>query len=423
MEIRKVSVSEIKPTAYNPRKDLQPGDPDYQKLKQSIATFGYVEPIVWNQQTGNLVGGHQRYKILIEQGLREVEVSVVDLSLQKEKVLNIALNKIQGQWDDDMLPQLLEELSHLPDIDVTLTGFDLPEISNLIDGLSSDKEDDFDFDASINTDTPAITQRGDLIELGPHKVLCGDSSNSEDLERLMGADHIHLVHTDPPYNVDYYGGNRPNAKSRPASHKQWERIYSDNMTQNEYETWLKAIFSNMVPCLVPGAPVYIWNGHKQFGPMYLMLKELEFHVSCVITWAKEHFAFGYGDYSQQTEFCLYGWKEDGGPHIWYGPNNETTLWQIKRDVTKNYIHPTQKPIAIPQRAIKNSSKRGDIVLDLFLGSGSTLIAAESLGRKCYGVEIDPKYVDGIVQRYITYAGRDRVSHEIKQRYLKEVHHG
>ena len=416
MNIQKISISRINPAAYNPRLDLKPGDPDYEKLKKSINTFGYVEPLVWNSLTGNLVGGHQRFKILLEQGVKEVEVSVVDLDPQKEKALNLALNKIRGDWDDEKLGALLDELSKGLDFDVTLTGFDIPEISEILDQLEEAKEDTFDFEGDVKNNKNPKTNLSDIIELGSHRIMCGDASRPEDLARLLGNEKVGLIHTDPPYNVNYYSGDRPNEQSRPATHKLWDRIYSDNMPQEEYEKWLKSILTNAAVYLLPGAAVYIWNGHKQFGPMYLMLAELNFHISCVITWAKPTFALGYGDYQQQTEFCLYGWKEKGGSHKWYGPNNESTLWQIKRDNTADYIHPTQKPVAIPHRAIKNSSKRGDIVLDLFLGSGSTLIAADSLKRRCFGMEIDQANCDGIVKRYVSLAGKDKISPEVLAKY-------
>lgn len=419
MEIKKIKISQINPAPYNPRADLKPHDPTYEKLKHSMVNFGYVEPIVWNCRTGNLVGGHQRFKILLEQGVNEVEVSIVSLPLQKEKALNLALNKIQGEWSQDKLAVLLEELTKMPDFDATLAGFDPPEISEILDNYNEPTEDDdFDFEAAIESTKELVVGRGDLIQLGPHRILCGDSSVWEDLKLLMGNEKTHLIYTDPPYNVSYYGGNRPHPDARPKKSRNWKRIYADNMNQEEYEVWLKGIFTNMAQFLMPGAPIYIWNGHRQFGPMHEILIALDFHVADVITWAKQNFAISYGDYNQQTEFCLYGWKKENGPHLWCGPTNETTLWQIKRDVTKNYIHPTQKPIALAQRAIKNSSKRGDVVLDLFLGSGSTLIAAESLGRRCFGIEIDPKYCDGIIHRYISFVGKDKVSEEIKKRYLK-----
>lgn len=416
MNIQKIKIDKINPAAYNPRRDLQPGDEDYEKLKRSMNTFGNVEPLVWNSRTGNLVGGHQRLKILIERGEKEVEVSVVDLDSEKEKALNLALNKISGDWDQEKLGHLLDELMKSPDFDVTLTGFDIPEISEILDQLEQVNEDLFDFEGEVKKIKNPKTKPGDLIELGPHRLLCGDCSKPEDLAKLLGSEKIGLIHTDPPYNVDYYGGSRPNEKSRPATHKLWDRIYSDNLPQDEYEKWLKTLLTNATAYLAPGAAIYIWNGHRQFGPMYLILAELGFHISCVITWAKERFALGYGDYNQQTEFCLYGWKEGGGAHIWHGPNNESTLWQIKRDNTADYIHPTQKPIAIAHRAIRNSSKRSDVVLDMFLGSGTTLMAADKLKRRCFGTEIDPAYCDGIVHRYIAYAGKEKVSKEVLTQY-------
>jgi DNA modification methylase len=421
MEICKIPVSKINPAPYNPRLDLKPGDKEYEKLKDSIASFGYVEPLVWNKRTKTLVSGHQRLKILIEQGEEEVEVSVVDLPVKKEKALNLVLNKVRGEWDQDKLAVLLEELQKTPDFEIGLTGFDASEISQILDRYGEhNNADDFDFGAALEAIESPVTREGDLIELGPHGILCGDSSKPDHLKRLLTDSRVHLLHTDPPYNVDYYGGNRPNASSRPAKHKLWDRIYSDNMSQEEYEKWFKVILTNATPFLAAGSPIYIWNGHRQFGPMHKMLKELGFHVSCVITWAKESFSLGFGDYNQRTEFCLYGWKADNGAHLWYGPNNESTLWEIHRDLTKGYRHPTQKPIAIAQRAICNSSKRGDVVLDLFLGSGSSLIAAESLERRCFGIEIDPRYCDAIVRRFIAFVGIDRVDSKIVAKYASGV---
>lgn len=416
MKIQKVKVDKINPAVYNPRKDLKPGNPDYEKLKVSINTFGYVEPLVWNARTGNLVGGHQRFKILLEQGHKEVEVSIVDLDLEKEKTLNLALNKIQGDWDDEKLGLLLKELIQNPNFDNLLTGFDMPEISQIFDRLEEITEDNFDIEGELKKIKDPKTKRGDIIELGDHRILCGDCSNPEDLKKLFGKEKAGLIHTDPPYNVNYYGGNRPNAKARPKNSKQWDRIYCDDMSQDEYEAWLIKVLTNGASHLAEGAAAYIWNGHRQFGPMYQILSKLEFHIGCVITWAKPNFSISYGDYNQQTEFCLYGWKEKNGAHKWYGPKNESTLWEINRDVTADYIHPTQKPIALAHRAIKNSSIRGNIVLDMFLGSGTTLMAADKLKRRCFGTEIDPAYCDGIVHRYVAYAGKDKVSKAVLAKY-------
>lgn len=422
MDIQKVLISEINPAPYNPRLDLKPGDAEYEKLKKSMAEFGYVEPLVWNQRTKTLVSGHQRFKILIEQGLQEVAVSVVDLPLKKEKALNLALNKIEGDWDENKLAQLLDELNNDGEIDLGLTGFDMPEVSEILDRFYETREDDnYDVQADVDSNKEPITQIGDVIELGLHRIICGDSSNPENLEKLLGQNKVSLLHTDPPYNVNYYGGNRPHAKARPKDSRQWDRIYCDDMKQDDYEAWLTKVLTNAANSLKEGAPAYIWNGHRQFGPMHHILTKLDFHIGCVITWAKPNFAIGYGDYNQQTEFCLYCWKQ-GESHFWNGPTNESTLWEINRDSAKVLIHPTQKPIAIAQRAISNSSCIGDIVLDLFLGSGSTLIAAESLGRVCYGCEKDARYIDAIVRRYIAFVGRDRVPQELNEKYALEAAH-
>jgi DNA modification methylase len=421
MEIRKISVDQINPAPYNPRRDLKPGDDEYKKIKKSITNFGYVDPIIWSSRTGNLVGGHQRFKILLDQGLKEVEVSVVDLPPEKEKALNLALNKIQGGWDYEKLASLLNELSQLPDFDVGISGFNASEISEIFDRTTEFKEDDFDFESALNSIDKPVTQRGDLLELGPHHLLCGDSADPKDVERLMNGLKGTLLLTDPPYNANYLSANRPGKKRRPKKFQRWEKIYNDDLPQKEYESWLEKVFSNIEVYLEPGSPIYVFNGFRQFYPMYVILTRLGFKTDCPITWAKPSFAPSYGDYSLQTEYLMYGWKKSKkGGHFWYGPNNESNLWEIKREATKELIHPTQKPVELFARALRNSSKRGDIVIDLFLGSGSTMIAAESLGRRCFGVEIDPKYCDAIVRRYLTFAGEGKASEDVSRLYHQEV---
>lgn len=408
MNIQTININQINPAVYNPRVDLKPGDKEYEKLRVSINTFGYVEPLVWNQRTGNLVGGHQRFKILAEQGLSEVEVSVVDLNFDKEKALNLALNKISGHWDEDKLSDLLRDLSENSEIDATLSGFDLAEISEVLDKGIEVYDDDFNAEEEHKGIGNPVTQKGDLILLGEHRLLCGDSSISEDVSRLLDGKKIDLIFTDPPYNVAYQRGN-PNSSG-------WEKIKNDDLPQKEYEEWLGRVFENIFTHVSPGAAFYIWNGHKQFGPMQQMLRGMEMHISTVITWAKESFTLQFIDYKQKTEFCLYGWKENNGAHNWYGPDNESTLWEIKRDSTVQYQHPTQKPVALAHRAIRNSSKRGDVVFDGFLGSGTTLIAAEKLHRICCGMELDPGYCDVIVRRYIKLVGENKVSAELAGKY-------
>jgi ParB-like chromosome segregation protein Spo0J len=204
MEIKKISVELINPAKYNPRKDLRPGDPEYEKLKRSIEEFGFIEPLVWNRRTGCLVGGHQRYKILLEQGVTEVECSVVDLDEAKEKALNIALNKIGGDWDYQKLAELLEDIK-LTGLDVELTGFDSAEIDKLMSDFLYEmepEEDNFDLEEELEKIEEPVTQKGDIWHLGKHRLLCGDATSAEDVNRLMNGELASMVFTDPPYNVD-----------------------------------------------------------------------------------------------------------------------------------------------------------------------------------------------------------------------------
>ncbi len=422
MNIKTISASQINPAPYNPRKDLKPDDKEYQFLVNSLDEFGCVQPLIWNQQTRNLVGGHQRFKVLLAQGVKQVQVSVVDLSLEKEKALNLALNKISGQWDDSKLAELLDELIKTPEIELETTGFTLPETEQLIADLLADTSPEDEIALPEPMSGPCITQPGDLIELGrhgEHRILCGDATNLPDMTQLMEGCRAHLCHTDPPYGVQYNRNNRPTTRGKPHNPSK-DAIRNDDLTPKRYAAWISKVIAQIEDHLVAGAPFYIWNAHANFGLMHDLLSASSFKVATVITWGKESFSPGFGDYNEQVEYCLYGWKQ-GARHRWYGPKNESTLWQIHRDRTQLYRHPTQKPLELAERAIRNSSKRGDVVLDPFLGSGTTLMAAARLGRRCFGLEIEPRYCDTIVRRYIALAGRDAVTPETWQRYgTKEV---
>lgn len=427
MQIRKIPISKINPSKYNPRKDLKPDDSEYLKLLKSIDEFGYVDPLIWNKRTGNLVGGHQRFKILLAKGLKDIEVSVVDLSHEKEKALNLALNKISGDWDRDKLSNLLDELCQLPDFDVSVTGFDLSEIENIIaESLSGiESEENFDLDAELGKDLPVITKMGDIINLGlhgEHRLICGDVTNSKDVHALLNKFRAQLCHTDPPYGVSYDRRNRPTSKNAKTdinpNQARSMKLQNDDLSPQKYKQWFSKVTDAIDQSIVPGAAFYIWNSHKNFGLMSDLLTERNFKISSVITWAKESFCPNFSDYNEQTEFCLYGWKT-GATHKWYGPKNESTLWRINRDNTNLYNHPTQKALELARRAIRNSSESGDIVFDPFLGSGTTLTAAAPLGRRCFGMEIEPKYCDIIVRRYIATAGKDSVQKEVAKRYCTE----
>lgn len=304
LEIRRVKVTDINPAAYNAR---IMSENEFGKLNNVMTENGLVSPLIWNQQTGNLVDGHHRLRVLIKEGVDEVDVSVVDLPLQKEKALNLALNRIKGDWDMPKLAILMNEFSKLPDFNIGLTGFDLPEMSEIIDKYSNPNDDGFDGDEAADAITNPVTQKGDIIELGQHRIICGDSSEIEVFKRLFGNEKAGLLHCDFPYNVNYMGGNKPSTKTRPKNSRKWERIYSDDMPQPEYEQWMRKIMVNIKAFIDPGTSIYIWQGHRQFPPIYQILLELDFHVSCIICWAKESAAISYAPYSFKTEQAMFGW--------------------------------------------------------------------------------------------------------------------
>jgi len=406
MRIEKVPIERIRPAPYNPRKDLKPGDPEYEKLSRSLDEFDCVEPLVWNRRTRNLVGGHQRLKILKARGDEEIECSVVDLSPEKERALNVALNKISGQWDETKLAELLGELAQVPEFDVGLTGFDLPEVSQLLDRVLGDRGDDEDFDVEgeLKSINEPETKPGELIELGPHRVLCGDSTEPQDVARLMGGGSAQLILTDPPYAVDYRGGR----VGKDWAHKirrDGER-YWDSMRPEAYEALLTAALEHAHRFSDEKAALYLWFASARISTVLSALNTTGWSQRNLIVWVKNTFAGSlFAQYKHQFEPLFYCHKQ-GRPPRWFGPTNETTAWEHDKP-HKNEGHPTVKPLALMERAIRNSSARGDVVLDLFLGSGTTLMAAERLGRVCHGVEIEPRYCDLIRRRYEQFASTSK----------------
>ena len=343
MNIEQIKLDDYFPSPFNPRRELKPGDSAYESIRRSLDEFDYIVPLVVNKRSHRIVSGHQRANILREKGITHAEAVIVDFEETKEKAAVLALNKVTGEWDQEKLGILLDELSRIPDFDETITGFDFPEISEILDECRGLKdEDDFDCDAVAQSITEPVTKMGDLIELGPHRIICGDAAEPEILDALFQGEKANLLHCDFPYNVS--------KKSR-----NWKKIYNDDLPQKEYEEWMGKIFKNILRYLIPGSSIYVWQGHRQFPPMYQILLNLGFHVSCVLVWLKQSVALTYADYCFRTEQCLYGWLE-GAPHFWAGKPGESNVWEIKRDPTKSYVHPTQKPIALPQNAIRNSSK-------------------------------------------------------------------
>ena len=427
ISIRRLPLSQIAPAGYNPRLDLKPDDPRYEALVKSLDEFGLVQPLVFNSRTKTLVAGHQRLKVMLARGETHAECVVVSLPLAKEKALNLALNKVGGGWDREKLAEVLEELVQVPEMDLQVTGFQIPEVEQLLQDLDDPDADEENFDVAgaLEDPHPPITRPGDLIELGrhgEHRLLCGDATVAQDVRRVLGGKRANLIHCDPPYGVAYDATQRPclpGKKSKRSAavspHPRSGRLINDDLSPARYAEWFERVCDQLAAVLRPGSAYYIWQGSRKFGLMMDLLAARNFHIGTVLTWAKESASLSFGDYSEQTEFCLYGWRK-GAPHKFYGSKNETTLWSEHRDRTSRYRHPTQKALGLAERAIRNSSQPGEIVFDPFLGSGTTLVAAARLGRRGFGLEIDPKYCDVIVRRYIALAGEKAVQPKIATRY-------
>jgi len=396
MDIQKIPTDQLKAAKYNPRKNLKPGDAEYEKLRRSIEEFGYVEPVIWNRRTGNIVGGHQRFKILTDQGAEEIDCVVVDMDMQREKALNIALNKVSGEWDTPLLEDLLKDLSD-SGFDVSLTGFEAADLSDLIGddnaGIDDVKEDGFDADKAVTEIETPISQRGDIWLLGRHRLMCGDATCSEDVVKLMDGHQCDFVLTDPPYNVDYEGATKDKLK-----------IQNDKMKNDTFLLFLTDAFTRMYEHSKMGAAIYVFHADSEGYNFRHAFKRAGYSLRQCLIWAKSSMVLGRQDYHWRHEPILYGWK-DGAAHSWYSDRKQTTLVEFDKP-HRNGSHPTMKPIGLVGYFIGNSSKVGDIVLDLFGGSGSTLIACEQTGRVCYISEIDEKYCDVIIKRYIENTGHN-----------------
>ncbi len=388
MRIQKMRLSDLNPAKYNPRKALKQGDPEYEKLKRSLEQFGYVELIVVNAANDNtVISGHQRLNVLKDMGVAEEDCILVELDTDKEKALNIAMNRISGEWDKDKLALLITELQG-EDFDVSLTGFDPAEIDDLFkDSLAEGVHDD-DFDVASELGKPAITKAGDLWKLGRHRLVCGDSTKAETFSLLMADSKANLVVTDPPYNVNYEG--------------QAGKIKNDHLADDAFARFLLDAFTNTEAHMADDASIYVFHADTEGLNFRKAFSEAGFQLSGTCIWKKQSLVLGRSPYQWQHEPVLFGWKKKGR-HRWYTGRKESTIWEFDKP-RKNGDHPTMKPVALLAYPIMNSSMSGALVLDPFGGSGSTLVACEQTERACRTIELDEKYCDVIVRRYIELTG-------------------
>lgn len=397
LKIKYWDIDKLIEAEYNPRKL---SEEQKQTIKDSINRFGLVDPILVNinkDRKGIIIGGHQRTKVARELGFVKLPVVELDLTLEQEKELNVRLNKNTGAWDNEILADLFDK----EDLIEWGFGEDEVEFFDLEEESEEVEEDDF------NEEPPAEpkTVEGDLYELNGHRLHCASSTDIDKVEKLMNGEKANMIFTDPPYGVSYEGGH--NKKKRTG-------IIADELQGDDLSSLFEDSINNACIISEDNAPFYIWYSTNKSIETYEGLSKTPLNVRSVICWYKIKSGLGafMAQYIPNYEPCIYANKE-GKSIQWFGPTDEKSVWELPKDSVNNF-HPTQKPIDLPARAMKNSSSKGQIIYDCFLGSGSTLMGAEQTGRKCYGQELDPKYCDVIVKRWVKYMKDNNKKYTVKR---------
>jgi DNA modification methylase len=397
MAIEEAPTDSLYPDPANPRRITEK---DLEALTRSINEFGLVDPIVARRETRVIIGGHQRLVAARKLGLRTVPVIFLELTEERARLLNIALNKISGEFDEELLGRLLAGLAETPELDLSLSGFDDKEIDQLLKGLEvrekRDRPETFDLDAALRAAYENPRARpGDLFQLGEHRLLCGDATSTEDLGRLMDGRKAATAFTDPPYNVSLgdHGGRQSGTSRR--------RLANDALAPEAWEAFCRGWAQNLLAS-VDGA-LYVCMSTKEWPTVSRILSESGGHWSDTIIWEKDRFVLGRADYQRAYEPIWYGWRQ-GAKRQFLGGRDQSDIWQIPRP-DDSPLHPTMKPLELVERAIENSSRAGEVVLDLFLGSGSTLVAAERTGRVSCGLELDPHYCSLAITRWEGFTGK------------------
>ncbi len=382
----KVNIDKLVPYARNARTHSKE---QILQLRASLREFGFVNPVIVDKDL-NIIAGHGRILAAKEEGVKEVPcVFVEHLTEAQKRAYIIADNRLamNAGWDAEMLAVELADLE-LAEFDLSLLGFDEAELNNYMGDLENVRDDDFDVDAELAQ--PALTQMGDLWFLGEHRLICGDSTLAATYELLMDGKQANLVVTDPPYNVNYEGAAG--------------KIKNDNMSDDKFYQFLYDAFTQMEKVMAKDASIYVFHADTEGLNFRKAFSEAGFYLSGTCIWKKQSLVLGRSPYQWQHEPVLFGWKKKG-KHSWYSDRKQSTIWEFDKP-RKNTDHPTSKPVPLIAYPILNSSLTGCIVLDPFGGSGSTLIACEQTERICYTVELDEKFCDVIVKRFIEQVGGD-----------------
>ena len=413
MKIEKINIDRLIPYARNPRNNKA----SVSKVASSIKEYGWQQPIVVDNEMV-VIAGHTRLLAAQQLGLNEVPVHIAaNLTAEQIKAYRLADNRIaqDSEWDESLLALELAELESL-DFDLDLTGFTPNELNDLlakemIEGL-------VDEDLAPPVPDNPISKLEDVWLLGDHRLVCGDATNSEHVKLLMNGNLADLVFTDPPYNVDYGGGRKAGSTPPGARVKAHGTILNDKMTPEEFETFCENFFKSYLDIMKPLSCIYVCHSDQKSEAKMTFQRTFDnhFYFSSTLIWAKNNAGLGFQDYRAKHEPMLYGWKEGKGKHQFFGERTKTTVWNIKREPTTEYVHPTQKPVELVSEAMFNSSKGKDNVVDLFGGSGSVVLAGEKIDRRTFVMELDPKYCDVIIQRWQNYTGKEAVNEKLKKTY-------
>lgn len=382
MNVQEIKLKDIKPYEKNPRKN----DDAVPYVAESIKQFGFKVPIVIDKNN-IIVAGHTRYKAAKKLGFKSVPCIIADdLTDEQIKAFRLADNKVseKAEWDFDMLNT---ELDDIIDFDMELFGFE--------DALQDDAEEAVEDEFEVELPAEPKSKLGDIYQLGDNRLMCGDSTVLEDVEKLMGGAQADMLLTDPPYNVNYEGKTKDKLK-----------IKNDKMGNDNFRQFLIDAFSNADMVMKPGAVFYIWHADSEGYNFRGACFDVGWKVRQCLIWNKNSMVMGRQDYQWKHEPCLYGWK-DGAGHLWASDRKQTTIINFDKP-TRNDKHPTMKPIQLFDYQVKNNTKGDDIVLDLFAGSGTTIMECEQNGRRGYCMEYDPKYVDVIIDRWETFTGQKAI---------------
>lgn len=387
MQYYLADVSELIPYVRNARTH---SEAQVAQIAASIREFGFLSPILVAEDN-TILAGHGRLAAALKLGLKKVPcVKENHLTETQKRAYIIADNKLSlnAGWDSELLAVELSELEGA-DFNLDLLGFDEAELSSIFDADKDVSDDDFDVEKEL--EEPCFSKTGDIWMLGKHRVICGDATKLETYKTLLENTKVNLVVTDPPYNVNYEGSAG--------------KIKNDNMEDDKFYQFLFNSFVNMEQAMADDASIYVFHADTEGLNFRKAFQDAGFYLSGCCIWKKPSLVLGRSPYQWQHEPCLYGWKKKG-KHKWYAGRKETSVWEFEKS-KKNADHPTMKPIALLAYPIKNSSMTNSLVLDPFAGSGSTLIACEQTGRICYAIELDEKYCDVIVKRYIEQVGNDK----------------